>query len=76
MEDFHILKDRMKHVEDERAMVTELLGRYEEQLVPNQHKFRSQMIQNDINKVNTLVVDSKVTGIINFGDICHSHLTN
>ena len=59
MEEFHILKERLEFVEneEERAMLAELLRKYEEHVVPSQHKLRWQVIQNDVNELNILAVD-------------------
>ena len=76
MENFHLLKDKIEYVKDEeeKKMIAELMGRYEEHVAPHHHELRSQVVQNDMNEINLLTDGKVVTGVIDFGHITHSNL--
>ena len=78
IENYHFLKDKLTFVEDEeeRKMAQELISRYEEHAVPHQHQLRSQVIHGDMNEINILTDEKKVTGVIDFADSSYSQLVN
>ena len=45
-------------------------------VVPYYPKLRIRTIHNDINMMNIIVNDGKVTGLIDFSDTQYSHLIN
>lgn len=49
---------------------------FEEHVSPYCHQFRKSIIHNDGNDWNVLTENGKVSGIIDFGDMCHSWLIN
>ena len=68
----------MAYVKDEgeRQMVSELIRRYEENVVPLHHQLRSQVIHNDMNEANVISDGEHITGVIDFGDVTFSHMTS
>jgi len=59
-----------------RALATRLLDRFERETQPLLAKMRRGVIYGDGNDHNILVADERVVGIIDFGDMVHSHLVN
>lgn len=49
---------------------------FHEHITPIQHQFRKSIIHNDANDWNILTTNGEVTGVIDFGDMCHSWLIN
>ena len=60
----------------DRSLVRYFFQQYNEQVIPVLPELRKQIIHNDANEWNVLINDGKVTGIIDFGDLAHSHLIN
>ncbi|MGB5818034.1 MAG: aminotransferase class III-fold pyridoxal phosphate-dependent enzyme [Saonia sp.] len=63
------------HPED-RRLVDYFFLQFDEHIYPVQHQLRKQIIHNDANDWNVLTKNGKVSGIIDFGDMCHSWLIN
>ena len=58
-----------------RALVTRVLDRYEERVLPEWERLRGQVVHGDFNLDNLLLDEgSRVTGILDFGDCCHTAL--
>jgi 4-aminobutyrate aminotransferase-like enzyme/Ser/Thr protein kinase RdoA (MazF antagonist) len=58
-----------------RALVTRALDRYEERVLPEWHRLRGQVVHGDFNLDNLLLDErGRVTGILDFGDCCHTAL--
>ncbi|HEX8758032.1 MAG TPA: phosphotransferase [Steroidobacteraceae bacterium] len=56
---------------------SEFLARYETEILPRLSRLRSQPVHNDFNARNLLVdpnAESRITGIIDFGDLVHTAL--
>lgn len=60
----------------DRKIVTYFLQQHREIVVPRLKNLKKQIIHNDANDWNVLVKNKVVTGIIDFGDICHTQLIN
>jgi len=59
-----------------RSLVDYFFLQFDEQVYPIQHQLRKGTIHNDGNDWNVLTKNGKVSGIIDFGDMCHSWLIN
>ena len=58
-----------------RALVARMLDRFEERVLPEWQQLRGQVVHGDFNLDNLLLDDSgRVTGILDFGDCCHTAL--
>ncbi len=60
----------------DRALVTYYLLQFEQVVQPQQYSLRKCLIHNDANDWNVLTQNGKVSGIIDFGDMCYSWLIN
>jgi ethanolamine-phosphate phospho-lyase len=60
----------------DRNLVRYFFLQFNEHITPIQHKLRKSIIHNDANDWNILATDGKITGVIDFGDMCHSWLIN
>ncbi len=60
----------------DRSLVDYFFLQFDENVVPVQHRLRKSIIHNDSNDWNILTDTQKVTGIIDFGDMCYSWLIN
>ena len=58
----------------DRNLVAYFFLQFEEQIRPKANQLRQSLIHNDGNDWNVLTDGNKVTGIIDFGDMCHSWL--
>ncbi len=57
------------------ALVTRVLDRYEERVLPQWERLRGQVVHGDFNLDNLLLDEGgRVTGILDFGDCCHTAL--
>ena len=57
------------------ALVARALDRYEERVLPRWDRLRGQVVHGDFNLDNLLLDErGRVTGILDFGDCCHSAL--
>ena len=60
----------------DRSLVDYFCLQFEEHILPVQYELRQSIIHNDANDWNILISEDKVSGIIDFGDMCHSWLIN
>jgi len=60
----------------DRSLVDYFFMQFHEHVYPIEHQLRKGIIHNDGNDWNVLTKDGKVSGIIDFGDMCHSWLIN
>ncbi|GGD39638.1 aminotransferase class III-fold pyridoxal phosphate-dependent enzyme [Muriicola marianensis] len=60
----------------DRSLVAYYLLQFDDQISPVSHHFRKSLIYGDANDWNILTDGKKVTGIIDFGDICHTWTIN
>ena len=75
------LREWLPHIAEDglRGLATHTLDRFEEEIMPVQRRQRRQVVHNDFNPHNVLVdpVDpSRVTGILDFGDMVETALIN
>jgi 4-aminobutyrate aminotransferase-like enzyme/Ser/Thr protein kinase RdoA (MazF antagonist) len=75
---FHLSYKYLEFITDpaERNLVDYFFLQFEEHILPIQHELRKGIIHNDGNDWNVLTKNSKVSGIIDFGDMCFSWLIN
>jgi 4-aminobutyrate aminotransferase-like enzyme/Ser/Thr protein kinase RdoA (MazF antagonist) len=58
-----------------KALVARTLDRYEERVLPQWERLRAQVLHGDFNLDNLLLDErDRVTGILDFGDCCHTAL--
>src|SRR4051812_13140323 len=55
-----------------RSLVTKLLGRVDDEVLPVASRLRRSVIHGDANDFNVVVRDDRVAGLIDFGDMVHS----
>lgn len=60
----------------DRNLVDYFFLQFDEQVYPIQEQLRKGVIHNDGNDWNVLTKDGRVSGIIDFGDMCHSWIIN
>ena len=60
----------------DRALIAYYLLQYEQVVEPQRYALRKCLIHNDANDWNVLTQNGKVSGIIDFGDMCYSWLIN
>ena len=60
----------------DRNLVRYFFLQFHEHITPIQHHFRKSIIHNDANDWNILTTQGEVTGVIDFGDMCHTWLIN
>jgi 4-aminobutyrate aminotransferase-like enzyme/Ser/Thr protein kinase RdoA (MazF antagonist) len=74
----HLLihRGRADAIEDpkERALINYFLLQFEQVVEPRRFTLRKSLIHNDANDWNLLTQKGKVSGIIDFGDLCYSWL--
>ncbi|HEX4325027.1 MAG TPA: phosphotransferase, partial [Gaiellaceae bacterium] len=71
------LRPLIEHVadSDRRALVARTLDRYEDRVLPRWERLRAQVVHGDLNLDNLLLDErGRVTGILDFGDCCHTAL--
>jgi len=71
------LRPLVRHIPDagRRAVVDEVLDRFEEHVSPVFGELRAQVIHNDLTPDNCLFdAEQRVSGVIDFGDMAHSAL--
>ena len=68
----------LKYIPDpkDRSLVDYFFLQFDERILPMEHQLRKGIIHNDGNDWNVLTQDGKVSGIIDFGDMCHTWLIN
>jgi len=64
--------------EKDKNTVLYFLNLYRDEVVPQMHKLRRQLIHNDANDSNFLIDEktNKITGLIDFGDMSHTFRIN
>ncbi len=60
----------------DRSLVDYFFLQFEEMVAPHRYELRRGTIHNDANDWNVLTQKGRVSGIIDFGDMCHSWLIN
>lgn len=60
----------------DRNLVRYFFLQFHEHITPIAHKFRKSIIHNDANDWNILTTNGEISGVIDFGDMCHSWLIN
>lgn len=58
--------------EKRRKMVENVISRFEKEVLPDAHLFRTGILQADFNDANIIMNDGKVSGVIDFGDTVNS----
>jgi 4-aminobutyrate aminotransferase-like enzyme/Ser/Thr protein kinase RdoA (MazF antagonist) len=68
----------VKHIRrhDLRRLVDYFLLQFDAHVVPLQSELRMAYVHNDANDYNILVKDDRIAGLIDFGDMVHTHLIN
>ncbi|MFS4491767.1 aminotransferase class III-fold pyridoxal phosphate-dependent enzyme [Maribacter sp. 2308TA10-17] len=68
----------LKYIPDSKArsLVDYFFLQFDEQVLPVEYELRKGIIHNDGNDWNVLTQNGEVSGIIDFGDMCHSWLIN
>lgn len=74
-------KAYLSHIEDDhhRAMLANLLERYETHVLPRLGQYRAAVIHNDVNDNNIIVFPNQQQekfGLIDFGDLCYGRQIN
>ncbi|MGB5318680.1 aminotransferase class III-fold pyridoxal phosphate-dependent enzyme, partial [Eudoraea sp.] len=71
-------KNLVAYIEDPKraSLVNYFFLQYEEMIRPYYYELRCSIIHNDANDLNVLVKDGLISGIIDFGDMCHTWLIN
>jgi len=64
------------HNPRDRSLVDYFFLQFDEHIYPIAHELRKGIIHNDGNDWNVLTKNGSVSGIIDFGDMCHSWLIN
>ncbi len=60
----------------DRTLVDYFFLQFEEHVLPRQYELRKGIIHNDANDWNVLTKGGKVSGIIDFGDMCYAPVIN
>ncbi|NOR75113.1 MAG: phosphotransferase [Draconibacterium sp.] len=60
----------------DRKIAAYFFQQFKENVIPVLPKLRKQIIHDDANEWNTLVQNNRISGIIDFGDVCYSQLIN
>jgi len=74
MTNFHLL-DYVTNTEDNTQLLY-FFDQFEHFILPKSQGLRQQLIHNDFNNWNTLFEETKLTGLIDFGDMVYSYLIN
>ncbi|GGD75568.1 aminotransferase class III-fold pyridoxal phosphate-dependent enzyme [Maribacter cobaltidurans] len=71
-------KKYIKYIPDskDRSLVEYFLLQFKEQIIPFEEELRKGIIHNDGNEWNVLTRKDSISGIIDFGDMCHTWLIN
>jgi len=75
---FLLNEQYVKHITNpnDRKIAAYFFQQYKENVLPVLGELRKQTIHGDANEWNTLSQNGQVSGLIDFGDICYSHLIN
>ena len=60
----------------DRRLITHFLYQFQREVLPHRYKLRKSLIHNDANDWNVLCSENKVSGLIDFGDLCYSWTIN
>ncbi|MCF6358849.1 MAG: phosphotransferase, partial [Draconibacterium sp.] len=60
----------------DRKIAAHFFQKYKENVIPVLPTLRKQIIHDDANEWNTLVQNNRISGIIDFGDLCYTQLIN
>jgi len=63
----HCIKDFKR-----RNIVQSIITKFEEQVLPDAHLFRTGILQADFNDANIIIQDDHVSGVVDFGDTLKS----
>ena len=79
--DLHYFLMNEKYVEyipdnGDRKIIEHFFQQYKNHVLPVLDLLRKQIIHNDANEWNTLANENKVTGLIDFGDVCYTQTIN
>lgn len=79
--DLKHFKNNKKYLQDienpmDRSLVHYFFVQFDENIYPIQGQLRKSVIHNDANDWNVLTKNGRVTGIIDFGDMCSTWLIN
>ncbi len=74
IQNLKILQERVQYIEqrNNRDIVNRVIDRYEKTVIPKINYLRKSIIHNDGNDRNIIINNSRVKGIIDFGDMVHS----
>ncbi|NNC61534.1 MAG: aminotransferase class III-fold pyridoxal phosphate-dependent enzyme [Eudoraea sp.] len=74
----HLSSPLLQFISDpsDRNLVSYFMLQFREHVAPFASNYRKSLIHNDGNDWNILTDHNKVTGIIDFGDMCHTWLVN
>ncbi len=74
----HKNKKYIKYIPDpkDRSLVEYFFLQFKEQVIPFEEELRKGIIHNDGNEWNVLTLKDSISGIIDFGDMCHTWLIN
>ncbi|MDH7447774.1 aminotransferase class III-fold pyridoxal phosphate-dependent enzyme [Aquimarina sp. 2201CG14-23] len=74
----HLNKKYLDDIDDcnDKNIVQYFFKQFEENVTPILPALRKQVIHNDGNEWNILIKNEEVSGIIDFGDLAHSHVIN
>ncbi|NNL81253.1 MAG: aminotransferase class III-fold pyridoxal phosphate-dependent enzyme [Flavobacteriaceae bacterium] len=59
-----------------RRLISYFLLQFKEMVMPNYYQFPTQLIHGDANDWNVLTTDKRISGLIDFGDMCYSWRIN
>ena len=78
MQQYVVSKNYLNEISSKkvRKIIHYFMNQYEENVVPFFLDLRKSTIHNDANNWNILFIGNDVSGVIDFGDISHSHLIN
>ena len=73
-----LIREKIKYISNpaDQKIIEYFFQQHRENVDPVIPNLRKQIIHNDANDWNVLVQNGKVSGIIDFGDICHTQLIN
>ncbi len=78
LQHFLLNEKYLQHISNpsDRKIAAYFFQQFKENVIPVLPTLRKQIIHDDANEWNTLVQKNRISGIIDFGDICHTQLIN
>jgi len=78
LKQFKTNQQYLEHISNvkDRNLVDYFFMQFDEHVYPIQHQLRKSIIYNDANHWNVLTQNGTLSGVIDFGDMCHSWLIN